>query len=885
MTLVIALSVWLVNANGLLQRSDECLGDLLGVFSTRSHARSDLLLVYASQNLLDSDDGELVNLVRAINEFEPAQIGIVHPLSKRQIIRLDSESTSTPLVLGYKRGELPDPGGTREAVSDSLQRGFIDLHLDQQGVYRQHIFRETVDGVEALSLQAQMMDPALLDQVPNGPAYVRFFGGVDETPNVNATDFDSGRVIKELVQDRIVLIGSAGTVEHGVVTPTTSGRQRMSVLELHGNILKTALNASFATPTSGIASLAIICGFVALLVQVLRNVAILWIARAWSLACVAVVIGGWICADTWMLHLPTTALLIAATMVLVGVFHARFRALGELVESWRILRQANDGVRPSEGEIDGWAAIAQSASQVFQPERMVLMELAPGKAHLNVRHLYQCENSDIGEKRRDINRVPYRPAIDENYPTSPGERSFFRVQGDAENANAERWEFIVPLIVVSEVVGVMVLEMDAANIKQWNGFEQSLSQYAGEMAVYLIASRVARNERARANSVIKSARWLPEQAMIGDVEKDEQRQQDYEALLRGTFESSESAIAVFDAFGRLVRSNSKMLDRLQQDDITIEGVNCVEVISSLTSRDLASCRNSFRRCIVESSSEKIVIANDCDGSSVMFLKPLKQLASGEANSTHSRFVSVEIISGELFDSLDRWQRGFAESQRSVGSFDPQPAICDSEENGPVGNSVMVARDLLEDVLECQATLGATLTDSPVDAFPLDSALVFDLALKSQGSVMSRVGMGVCNRLSNDIGKTIANPFLLEQAFATAIECLAEDADAETELLVSSSPADATLRYQLTTRLASDNSDLIPELLNTSSEAKQDHLMPLDAIISRQHLDRLCDINRWMEPWGGTLTVDTDSRYRLVISITLRTVDTLAPSSRKADSDD
>ena len=75
LALTIMLAVWLLNTRGLLRSVDDCFSDLTGLQSAGSFDPANLLLVYTEPSTLESTDGQLVDLVRSIQDLRPSNIG------------------------------------------------------------------------------------------------------------------------------------------------------------------------------------------------------------------------------------------------------------------------------------------------------------------------------------------------------------------------------------------------------------------------------------------------------------------------------------------------------------------------------------------------------------------------------------------------------------------------------------------------------------------------------------------------------------------------------------------------------------------------------------------------------------------------------------------
>ena len=123
------------------------------------------------------------------------------------------------------------------------------------------------------------------------------------------------------------------------------------------------------------------------------------------------------------------------------------------------------------------------------------MELDSGATHLKVTKTIHCTPDDIFERRRDVNREPYRAAVQLGAATQIHNRQFFEINHDKDCI-----EFIAPLILVSELVGFMVLEMTADSVKNWDDFENFLTKFSSDMAVLVSKYRILRQQESQQGS-------------------------------------------------------------------------------------------------------------------------------------------------------------------------------------------------------------------------------------------------------------------------------------------------------------------------------------------------------------------------------------------------
>ena len=150
-----------------------------------------------------------------------------------------SELTPDPERPGSQVFNLPralrnsDPG----AVADTPD-ALLSLHRYQRYWYT--VGDDLVPSVEALTARRLGRD------IPDDGSFLINFGGTDrEFPRMHLQQVAEGRLIKEVVQGRVIVIGIGKERFHrNVVTPITSATREVSKLEFHGFALDSLLNGN-----------------------------------------------------------------------------------------------------------------------------------------------------------------------------------------------------------------------------------------------------------------------------------------------------------------------------------------------------------------------------------------------------------------------------------------------------------------------------------------------------------------------------------------------------------------------------------------------------------------------------------------------------------------
>jgi len=509
---------------------------------------SSVLMVCAPPDLLAAGSEDLVNLLDEIYRHSPKAIGLIASGEPRDYQKLDRLSYARELTVGYGIDQLfSSPGGK---VSGIYQTGFSNLPDRNAPVFREG--RATLEqvGVRLPSLEGKIVkslrgSPYLL---PKGNFVVTWCGGPGTIGRVNATELLNGSSVRELIQGKVVLIGPDHEEAFGIHVPSTSGVARMHRLEVRANVIECLLQDSYSGQLSFVPGFLIAICITLVTIQIARQVPL-----SWCLFGIGTIIGFILLASVssiWLfrLWLPVSMLTVAVTLAYATITVQRFDTMENFVQYWKMRSTVREAHLESRFEEDVWKAIGDSAYQMFQPTRMVLLELKPGATHLkNVRSI-GCDYSHIFEKRLDYRRSPYFEALEGKRPIiNPRGNYFIAIPGVKEA------EYILPMINGLTTLGIIVIGMDKKKLAQWSDFESFLTRFTQEMSQLIAGSRKEAEENLEHLNWVQRLQKLPEEREFIEIQRNTEKQSDLIERADLAFDCSESALATFDIYGRVIR--------------------------------------------------------------------------------------------------------------------------------------------------------------------------------------------------------------------------------------------------------------------------------------------------------------------------------------------
>ena len=882
-TVLIFFAVAMAQSWGIFHRADEWFSDACQRLSTRASGNHRVLLVDVPDELLVSTDHHLTELCESLIDFEPAMIGIVAEKDLPCANDLARQPWSSQLVLGLPVRQCI----ALQARLPSLHAGFIDLMLADQPVYRRHwsqlaVQGQTIDSLErAMALRGGLSDREL----PEGVFGIRFSAGVNGLPHIDAEDVVQGKLVTELVRGRIVLIGSTSGTDNGWATPTTRGSERMSRLELHGNILESVLRRN-TLQSFGVGWINLWFGWIAVVaVQTFRQCSYRWLPRLWALGMLALVVLAVAALMGWNRQLPITAsIALLTTAACVGLFQ-RFVILNRAAQFWHLMLNVNDATDTDRDPERVWDLITDAVYQMFYPKRMALMELPSHATHLRIVKTIHCQPENIFEQRRDIQRQPYREAVDCGRPIRIANRCFF-----ADQVDRGETEFMVPLMFASQPLGFMVLGMDTASLDRWQDFDCFLEQFAREMSILVANDRASKQEARQRKRLIGRLRQVPEEKTLTSIQHQHVDQQGEFQRIANTFEIAESALAICDVFGQIVRANSQLINLLQRVEVSVSDTSCVEMISALTGRPQHDCRRIFRTAIISKRAEQIFVPAGRlrPYACVLFIKPLLTRTSDFDGEIETRRIVIEVVEERIFHWVHRWQQqmqhrangqAIAVARRLETELLAPTPSADHRDTPPFGSAIQSTLSELTQILEqCRRAVDHPMSDDPEQVIELDVRALVE-ATHERISASRRQREIEC-QLQVEPGDyhIVANPLLLERLLAAIWDLLYRSANRGSTLLASATALDAQIALEFVAR---GGDSPIEGLRKSLTDSIAEPCASVDdpssqLVLSRPDQERLNLVREFLHAWGGSLRgrlrADGGMHFQLILRRNLERLD-------------
>lgn len=856
--------------------TDDLLRDGCLWLTPSSQQNDQILLVYAPPELLESASPNLISLIDSIQQQSPKKIAIEATGSVEDYVALNHVPRASALTVGFPLEHLLAPGSS--PAGNTFRIGFVDLNHSGQPIYRNGVVSTEQADAKLNSFEfsiAKSVSP-LSGKLPAASYGIRYAGGPNTFPHIGSRSLLKGNLIKELIKDKIVIIGPKYSRRFYMLTPTTKGDSRMSRLEIRGNMVASLINENYATKLGAIPAIFLL-GLVTLIsFHVARQTTKHWLPTLLLAHVILTLALTAVCYWLTSVWLPATALLLAGLVSTIVATMQRFSRLEDYVQFWKIRSTVREAHVKSRFEVDAWQAIGDVTYQMFQPTRVVMMELLPGATHLRRVRSIGCDYSQIFEKRLDYKRSPFWDAIESKQPYQSPNRGFFTA-----NPGVKEVEYMLPLVRGMRTYGVMAIAVDAATMEKWHDFDSFLSRFCVEMTQLIAGSQDAMHENSRRLELIQRCSALPEERAFVDLQNNSQLQDDLIERVDIAFDCSESAMATFDIYGRIIRRNSHLNRLLQKTELSGSGPTCIDVIAAISGQSLNSARRTFREVILKNKKgQHLVNPTLSDVPMMMYIKPMKLQEDEARTSIETHGLLLEVVDGRVFQELQQWNHELSKSlvpdvlknatqlEHTTSKLHKQRPEEDHALNDLFGSVGETVAEIVSTLESCQDLRSRQVTESPDNFFLLNAISVWRGAKGRLEEDFAQRSITICddNSIAEEV-KVFANPILLDRTFGKILTFLLDNAFDESEIKLEIIPQVDGFEFLLTNQGGGTPIDTLRKSLDQASNEPAAQPIKKYLNLDTAQIDQLQQIDSWVEPWNGGFCVK-NLPHCVTVSLTL-----------------
>ncbi len=516
--------------------------------------------------------------------------------------------------------------------------------------------------------------------------------------------------------------------------------------------------------------------------------------------------------------------------------------IGEL--SRRLAQTMRTRVLPDEvlSSPDYWDNIARLLYQLLDLQRSIFLERVAGDHRLREIHAINCNIDEIDERRRDYEREPYRGALALGGPVPVS---------DYLETRPDDVQVLAPLMFDNQVAGFWAVSLRPEVLERQADFLRIVDTFADEIAE-LVFRRSALQRSSQRRSLLArvleghAARTLRELGTA--VTLAGKRIESVEQAFVGL----DSAVAVYDVFGRVVLANSNVEALMTRWGLRIYDLSYVDLLASLTGRSLVEARTLMKSVVLDGETLHLRMrppraAAPASGDEVWLLH-VHGIVDPDGDSTlHEHPFKVACIAFELvdFETIGRAQALKSELLERL-----QGALLSSGMALPP--AARRATGLLATDIETSSTA----------LFPVSLAMAVRELRDAAAPLLAERGVALEVHAEDDAGPVdplvMAAPARLVETLLAVLRFLVADARAESTIdcRLSSPPAVLELR----------NTGIgMPQAQLERFLAEADPHVP-------EALDELRSAVARIDSWGGKVEITTEVGVGSACRITFDTLD-------------
>lgn len=434
------------------------------------------------------------------------------------------------------------------AVADTPEP-LLGLHRYQW--YSYPVGDRVMPSVEALAARRLGRD------IPKEGSFLINFGGADRAfPRVRLQQVVEGRLIKEVVQGRVVVIGIGKERFHrDVVTPITTDTREVPKLEYHGFALDSLLNGNAIGSMLPIAKAALLLSVWLLYFLVAQPMSFRAAVVTGAVMSVALVLLAWGILVGFNLHVPVVGSILVIGTTLISIFQHKAnhhdRVLERLVNSANLAHDERLKAQMTpEGE-EFWPYALGMVDQAVPITRAVLFERVPGTSRLRLVHSLRCSADAVGAGESDLAQEPFASAVRAG--------DVVETRDLLKPIEGESLQYIAPLVSQGECVGCLAFGMGSAgqNMPTLLRAASALSRRLAEMVMH--------NQRAAVEAVAGGTasalrRYLSDKRndTVTALGRHLQLAQRHSEFLEAVLHRLLTPTIVYDLFGRPLFANNRM---------------------------------------------------------------------------------------------------------------------------------------------------------------------------------------------------------------------------------------------------------------------------------------------------------------------------------------
>lgn len=785
LNLSIALLIWIFGVMGLFRLPDGMIYDRYVALTPEvERVSSKVLLINCDPRDKYSGDETWLRLLRTLDSLKPLKVvfTFLPPSVSEEFYR---ESAKRGVIFGrevVRNKDKPDIQELEELPKGvnnyDLKLGIVNLPPSFHGIYRYAATSFSINKKEVYpSLGSVVMKDIMTEAELPDSFLINFNGKFNGLPNIELPDAVSGRLIPELVRDRVVLIGfkPSGAMP-SLHTPLSLKGIFLSPLEFHGYIVDTIISGRTIKRTNALVKFVILFSMVIIylgVAQLFRVRLSLILAYSFFLLALYLIIC-YLLFSHFLIWIPIVEILTLHIASSITLFTRK-----AMMEEDGLRRMLLDTALKLEKRFfpedfytteDYWAQLITFVSHTLELNRAIFLEKVEGDHRVREVKALNCSLEDIYERRRDYEREPYSTAILENGPIEIDKRPFFI------NLKSDEREYLVPLIFVNRVLGFWAFTINPQRIHDLPTFLTMVKDHALQISELLYLREQQRMRLRKENWFKRFLRFEGTRLFYKELSENLSIIETRLILLERVLDRMNTATILYDLFGRVIYMNRQMADILNSIGIRPYEMSALDLAVRLTNKDEQRIRTFLQRAILERDevSMSVSMPSDINKMYMLYIKPIVY-EGGEMPALRvypfmvmgiifdlvdvSYLRSLEVFKNDLFTDIDYRLRNHIEAINLAASILSQGSIPDAQKEIALQiltEKVSTTDDFLK---EMKDFLLKDIFVSDLEHYPVDIKGPMLSAIDGVSDIASRKGIRIDVNVPELAGFVYASPRL------------------------------------------------------------------------------------------------------------------------------
>lgn len=578
-----------------------------------------------------------------------------------------------------------------------------------------------------------------------------------------------------------------------------------------------------------------------------------------------ILVGGWLGLHYGATLVPQSLFIVASGLCLGISSHLRRRweeaSMTKSVDQMRNTLMSRLDAPDFYAADEPWQQIIVFMNQHFSLTRSIFLERIKGDHRLRAIASLNCHIDDIDEKRRDYERTPYSTAIEAGGPIVL-EGNFLR------KGAADEQQHLVALMLGGEIMGFWAFSAPRDRVLT-DAALANIQQFSAEIAELLFHRREWQDSERRERGVL--ARMLRFEAGLN---KHRHLTQMTHLLTKhhrsalGVFNQLSSAALVYDLFGHVVQTNSRLEKLAKSWDMPFYQMTSLDVLTRICGLDQEQARSVMRRVTLRKERMALLATHPAQAAgSLIEIKPI--LPSDEPDEpdesdeprdaqtpfsiqgilfefhTSSRYSQLRTLVQDVYDSARYQIRNHMESAGLAQSI--LAARLSGAEQKLVSKTIDELQQATAELEKVGPHLARILSHQETRLFPLSLITALKQAQARHENEIHSHRITIENQLPSFLALVWGMPAVL-----------AEILDAILALLLKDASNQSTLTFDLRMESLEGEKRVQLHCSNQGYGVPEERLdAPLLDSAESSELDRLLAYSTTLTEWQGELSVQSE----------------------------